>query len=146
MSSINKVNTITDLYNSAYLCKTSLDKDFIYSKNSPKACVDGAVYVCKKYMKQYVKNPVAAQIAMHQVVQEHPVKNQDNYMKNFEYIGENPAIEDLKKVIVQNSQNQKRTSIVRDALINNDKININYVTSKMSKIEKVVFKLKMLLG
>ena len=138
---ISKVDYVDKLYNKAYWCKTALDKSHeSFDTNSYRT----ASNTYRAYLKEKIKNPVAATIAMINTVKEHPIKNKEDFTKNLIQIEKHPKIEAYLKKLQEIEASQAKTSYIRAELLANDRININYVKPKLSGWEKFKLKLKML--
>ena len=138
---ISKVDYVDNLYNKAYWCKTALDKSH---KSFDTTCYRTAANTYRAYLKEKIKNPVAAKIAMINTVKEHPIKNKDDFTKNLMEIEKNPKVETYLKKIQEIEASQARTNYIRTELLANDRINLNYVKPKLTGWQKLKLRLKIL--
>lgn len=135
---LKNIDYIENLYEKAYLCKASLDKGYKYR--------DGVHFNSEqKYYKNFLqekkRNFLGATLAMKQVLEEHPIRQAENYEYNKAFFERNPEIDSLiKECEEQENTSYRHTKLLRKKLIDKNRINLNSVTPKMSTWEKVCFR------
>lgn len=139
MNSISKMKYIEGLYEKTYLCKRAIDKDPVCFNQ----CKSVAERNYKKYLEEKLKNPVAAKIAMRDVVREHPLKYPEGIGKNLFELEKSPSIDVLVKKIEQMELANHETSFLRAEIISRNRIIQSSVTPKLRGFDKFLFKLKM---
>ncbi len=136
----DKVSYIEGLYNKSYGVKTLLDRDTDWFEAFNKK---GATKQYEMYLQEKVKNPVAAAIAMRDTVQKHPINNWEDFTKNRVALERQPQIDKLVKQIEQIEAQYPKTGYIRQELIAQGRVNLNYITPRLTGLKKLALKLKM---
>lgn len=141
MAIVNRVEYIDNLSKIAYWCKSTLDKDSKYFVDHHKSF---AAECYENYLKEKIKNPVAASIAMRDVVQRKPIENLGFFSQNVAELERMPHIDKLVKEIAVNEAKNKKTAFLRHELIARNRINAYSVTPRLTGLEKLMFKIKLM--
>ena len=141
---MDRVSYIENLNNKAYYAKSVMDRDSSlfnekseFSRNWVKAASEGY----QEYLKEKVKNPVAATIAMRDTVRKTPILNGKSFVLNQAKLERQPEVDQYIKQIANVEEKQAKTSFVRQEIIAKDRINLNSVTPKLKGAKKLAFKL-----
>lgn len=137
----NKIEYITNLYDTAYYCKTSLDKS---SSNFNGINKDIASDKYGQFLNEKLKNPTATAIAMHDIAKSHPIENPIDFGKNIVELEKTPKIDILVKKLSEIDKSQKKTSYLRREIIANDRISLNTVLPKLTGLQKLRFRFKLM--
>ncbi len=138
----NKLNYIENLYNKAYYCRASLDKETSFFHGVQE---ETAAENYKSFLQEKLKNPVAATIAMRDEVRVRPISNIDDFTANRVKLEQKPEIKKLIAQLAAQEINYPGTSYIRQELIAKERVNLHTVTPKLTGIKKLAFKLKLLL-
>ena len=141
---MDRVSYIENLNNKAYYAKSVMDRDSSLfnekselSRNWVKAASEGY----QDYLKEKVKNPVAATIAMRDTVRKSPILNPESFVENQAKLERRPEVDQYICQLAANDLMQAKTAYVRQEIIAKDRINLNSVTPKLKGAKKLAFKL-----
>lgn len=137
----NRVGYIENLYANAYCCKTTLDKSAKCFKNSTEALAKEKY--CE-FLEDKIKNPLAATLAMRDIKEIRPIENIEDFSKNLAKLEKTPEVDCYTKKIKDIESGYNKTGYVRQEIIAQNRISLNYVTPKLNKMEKLAFKLKLM--
>lgn len=141
MNSNNKIMSIKNLYEKAYLCKASMDRCYKHQASDRFTISSQKHY--KNFLNEKKRNFLKANIMMRDVLAEHPISNPETYEYNKTFLEKKPEIDILIKECDEfESKNYKKTKEIRKKLIENNRINLYHVTPKMTFWEKIYFKFK----
>ena len=139
MSIVNKIEYITNLYNKAYWCKRALDKP---EPNFRNASRDFASKEYKSFLEEMVKNPIASKIAMRDILREHPLEYPYDASQNVKVLEKQPEIDLLIKQIESKQALQADTRVIRNDIINSERISLHSVMPKLRGVKKFIQRLK----
>lgn len=138
---VDKPKYIDNLLNITYYARAMLDKD-PKTMTVPQRYAAQAKY--EAYLQEKIKNPIAASIAMRDEVRRHPIEDMKNFTQNRIKLEKNPAIDTLVKEIEKIESNHGRTSYLRQEMIARNRINLHFIMPKMTKMQKLAFKLRLM--
>lgn len=141
MAIINRVDYLDNLSELSYMCKATLDKDSRYFIGHNRRF---AVQCYENFLHEKIKNPVAASIAMRDVVQKRPIENVKDFAQNLVELERMPHIDKLVKQIADIEAQNSKTAYVRHEIISRNRINAYSVTPKLRGLKKLAFRLKLM--
>lgn len=137
---INKTQYINELQNTSKRLLKAIDQKHENFINNFESI---ATQEYKQYITNRLKNPVMTAIVMNDVLKNNPPQNNDTIM-NLIRLEKHPEIDTLIKSQKQNRDNYKKTAKLRSKIIEYERINTKNITPKLKKLEKIIFKIKLL--
>lgn len=138
---INKLDYISTLQDKSYACKRSLE---VYPNNLQGQYYQVAVKRYHEILKEEMKNPIATRLAMKKVLEEHPAENLNYFNTNLETISKDTLIKPLLNKLKEKNSEHLQTYKLREELISQNHLDLLVVTPKLTKIKKILLKLKLL--
>lgn len=98
----------------------------------------------KNYLQEMIDNPVAAKAALIENLNKNPLKHVYYFYTFKEQLEKIPSIRNLIKKIENIEAKQSRTTLIRETLIANNRVKLDYVTPKLSGLKKILLKSKLI--
>ena len=139
---IQRIDYIKDLQYKLYACKSSLET---YPKNLVGIEYDLAVSRYEDVLKEKIKNPICTELAMKNLLDEHPFQYKIAYKKNMARIEENESIKKLLAKIAAQEKQQENSLPLRRLLMAENRIDLFTVKPKLKGFKKFLLRLKSML-
>ena len=135
----SKAKYISRLYDNSKRLLSAIDnryKDFTGEIEST------AVKEYKQYLQERNKNPMMTAIIMNETLNQTPIKNNDAIM-NLISLKKYPEINTLQKQNDYLYNQHNKTARIRSSILDDGRINANFVTKKLSGFDKFSYKCKL---
>ena len=139
---VQRIDYIKDLQYKLYACKRSLET---YPEHLVGTEYNLAVNRYGDVLKEKLKNPLCTELAMKNVLDEHPIIYKKAYKKNLAKIEDNEYIKGLLSKIAAQEKQQEWSLSLRRALIAEDRIELYAVKPKLKGFKKLLLRLKLML-
>lgn len=135
----NRAKYISRLYDNSRRLLSAIDnkyKDFTGDIEST------AAREYKIYLEERRKNPMMTAIIMNETLNQNPIKNNDTIM-NLISLKKYPEIDTLQKKDDYFYNKHHKTARIRSSILDDGRINANFVTKKLSGLDKFQYKCKL---
>lgn len=121
--------------------------NFIKTYNTKGRLLDKpkAILCYEEFLKEKIKNPVGMDIAMRDVLRREPVEDMIEFSSNVAYIEQNKGIKTLLKELYSQEAKRGKTQDLKEALIENNRINHDRITPALKGFNKFILMLKLLI-
>ena len=103
-----------------------------------------ALYHTKEFLREKIKNPVGMAIAMKDILKESPIEDVFEWSSNLAFVEKDPEVKTLLKKLATTELNYKKTSDLRQKLIDLNRVNNYEVSPALRGFDKLKLRFKLL--